>query len=349
MPEHGDIAERELDVPATARAEGGVLPAVVVSIVNYGTAELAEAAVDSLLVHKPRNRELTVHLVDNRSGSDDAARLIISHYRKGWGSGVILHFSPENVGFGRGNNIALNALAFSPQPPTYVMFLNPDAQIKAGTLDAMAGFLDANPDVAIVGASITRPDSGERVSSAFRFPSVASELQATSILPIRHLLRTPVAVALPPDTPSGEADWVTGAAFMARFDDLEHIGYFDPRFFLYFEEVDLMWRVKHHGRRIWYLAEAEAVHIAGAATKMRGGRHSEGRSPKYWYDSWRIYFVKRHGRAGALALSLAKLVSWIPSAALKLVVGRSPPGPKGFGGDFWRWVVWPLVVGRNLP
>jgi len=60
-------------------------------------------------------------------------------------------------------------------------------------------------------------------------------------------------------TTETDVDWVTGAAFMARFDAIERVGFFNQNFFLYFEEVDLMKVVRADGGAI----ASEQPHFSG--------------------------------------------------------------------------------------
>ena len=95
-------------------------------------------------------------------------------------------------------------------------------------------------------------------------------------------------------------DWVSGAAVMFRFASIAEVGFFDPDFFLYYEEADLMRRMSVAGWQGWHVAEARVIHAEGAATQVRS--HDERRRrPDYWYDSRRMYFEKNHGRLYALA------------------------------------------------
>ena len=127
-----------------------------------------------------------------------------------------------------------------------------------------------------------------------------------------------------------------------RFDYLQDVGFFDPDFFLYFEEVELMRRLCLAGHRTLYVPEARVVHIAGAATQVSSHDMRVKPRPAFVYDSWRLYYLKRHGRAYALATALLKLpAAWIGTGFAKLRRGRSPV-PQRFTRDHWRYVVRPL-------
>lgn len=318
---------------------------ISVIVVNYGTASLALAAVESALAHDAGGRCVTVHLVDNASPGDDAARFARAHAEQGWGDRVILYPETRNHGFGRGNNLVLEALARQARPPRYVMLLNPDARLENDAIGLMAAFLDAHPAAAMAGAGIAKPD-GSPVTAAFRFPNpVAEFVQALNFGPVARLADRRL-VPLSPQAPRGPVDWVAGAAVMIRFEVLRREGFFDPAYFLYFEEVDLMLRTARAGHEIWYLPEARVIHAEGAATQVKSGESARRRRPAYWYHSWAYYQRKNHGTARAMLSACA----WGTGLALNHVLarlrGQEPRAPLHFFGDFRREAL-PVLLGRR--
>ena len=319
---------------------------VAVIIINYGTAELAIAAVDSVLARHHDGHPVEVPLLDNASPGDDAAVLSETHAARGWGGRVRLWLETENHGFGRGNNRVLRALAGGAAPADHVFLLNPDAMLQNEAIAILADRLDANPQAAAAGAGIALP-SGDPVTAAFRFPSVGSEFaQAVNFGPLSRIFGTQL-VPLPADHPDGPVDWVSGAAVMMRVSVLERLGGFDPDFFLYHEEVELMFRMRKSGHDVLYVPAARVTHAEGAATGIKGGRSRRKPRPAYWYDSWRLYHLKTQGRRGAVRSGLA----WMAGAALNVPLaalrGQEPYAPKGFFGDFTRLVLRPLLLGRR--
>lgn len=315
---------------------------ISVVVVNYGTADLAAQAVESVRAHDAGGRRVTVHLVDNASPGDDAGRLAQWHAERGWGADVVLHSEAENHGFGRGNNLVLSTLARQ-EPPRYVMLLNPDARLENDAIGLMADFLDTRPEAAMAGAGIAKPD-GSPVTAAFRFPNpVAEFVQALNFGPAARLARNRL-VPLSPEAPRGRVGWVAGAAVLMRFDVLREAGFFDPAYFLYYEEVDLMLRITRAGHEIWYLPEARVIHAEGAATQVKSGESARRRRPGYWYRSWAYYHRKNHGAARALLTAGA----WTAGAALNHVLarlrGQAPRAPLHFFGDFRREAL-PILLG----
>ncbi|HMO06023.1 MAG TPA: glycosyltransferase [Paracoccaceae bacterium] len=320
---------------------------VAVIVVNYGTADLALRAVGSVLARGHGGRRVEVHLVDNASPGGDAARLAAAHAAAGWGDRVTLYPETVNHGFGRANNLVLAALAARGAAPELVFLLNPDACLKTEAIAELAAFLEAHPGAAAVGAGIDAPGGGPAVTSAFRFPSPVSEFAGAARFGPLDRLTARWAVPLPPGPATRQVGWVAGAAVMLRRRALAEAGGFDPGFFLYFEEVELMHRLRRAGWSIWYHPAARVEHVAGAATGLRSGEERPRRLPAYWFDSWRLYFTRTRGRAGALACGLACLAGAHLHLLLSRLRGRPPAHPQGFAGDFARLALRPLLRGER--
>ena len=322
---------------------------IAVIVVNYGTADLAIEAVESVLARSHGGRTVEVHLLDNASPGDDAALFNRTFETQDWSGRVTLWLEQVNHGFGRGNNVVLKTLAARKTPPEFVFLLNPDARLENEAIDRLAAFLDHHPHVAAVGARITLPD-GTPVSSAFRFPTLASEFsRAVNFGPVSRLF-SDHQVALAPGIGTCEVDWVSGAAVMFRYSSMADVGFFYPAFFLYHEEVDLMHALSRAGHTIWHVSEAQVTHHEGAATQVRSGSTVRRRRPSYVYESWRIYFRKNHGRGYALATAACVAAGAAMNTAISVLRGKDSGLPKRFFRDQWQNVIWPLLAnGPAMP
>lgn len=316
---------------------------IAVIIVNYNAAELAIAAVESVLAREHRGHDVSIHVVDNASPESGAERLNGAATAAQWNGQVTLHLEKVNHGFGRGNNIVLKALAESPTPPDYVLLLNPDAQLHNETISILADFLDSHPAVGVVGARAYNPGNPHPVTAAFRFPNLGDVFSsAVNFGPVARLFERH-QVALAADLPTQKVDWVSGAAAMARFGVWKDLDFFDPEYFLYYEEVDLMRRTADAGWECWHVAEAEILHIEGASTDVRSADAGQKRRPAYWYHSWQYYFRKNHGRGYALAAALAWTSGAMINSILARLRGQQPVAPKRFLTDFWATGIRPLL------
>jgi hypothetical protein len=102
---------------------------------------------------------------------------------------------------------------------------------------------------------------------------------------------------------SVESDWVSGASVMFRSEALRDVGLFDDGFFLYFEEVELMHRMKAKGWSVRHAPGSRVVHLEGAST---GGPAARAQ-PRTWYESRRRYFALTSGSLSVWGANLARL------------------------------------------
>lgn len=326
-------------------SRAGRIARIAVIVVNYGTAELAVRAVESVLARRHGGRSVKVHLVDNASPGSDALRLAEAHDAKGWGAAVTLWPERENHGFGRGNNVVLKALARQ-NPPDAVFLLNPDACLENEAIDILADALEAAPDAVAAGAGLRSPD-GTPQTAAFRFPGPANEVMRIINLSLLHRLTRNHQMALPPTHPAGPVDWVSGACVMFRFDAIRQTGFFDAGFFLYYEEVDLMRQLKERGGGTLYVPQAKVVHEAGSATGQFDLEAERQQSPAYLYQSWTHYFTRAYGRSGALVIALSLWPAALLNILHRRLRRRTPTLPLHFFTDHWRYVLRPLITGAG--
>jgi GT2 family glycosyltransferase len=320
---------------------------IAVIIVNYGTADLAIEAVESILAQGNRGHKVEVHLIDNASPGDDAVRLAEAHRVRRWCESVFLYAETVNHGFGRGNNVALKRLAARSAPPDKVFLLNPDARLENEAVAILADFLDDHPDAGAAGAAILLPD-GTPVTSAFRFPTLAGEFEKTANLgPLSRLLSRS-RIPMRADLPTQPVDWVAGAAVMFKFRALEEARFFDPAYFLYFEEVDLMLRLARLGWKTWFVPDAQIVHHEGAATGVATATGRKQRPP-YVYESWRHYYLTHHGRSYALATALAGILGGTLNLGISCLRGREPWLPLNHAADVTRYVIRPMLGRNSVP
>lgn len=296
---------------------------LLVVIVNFRTAALTLQGLEHLIADM-EGLDVAVTVVDNDSGDGSFESLREQVTARGWGDRVEVVASGKNGGFGFGNNVAIRRALARPDPPEYIFLHNPDAHVRPGALRTMLEFLDAHPEVGVAGTQIHEPGAGVH-TSAFRFPSVLSEIEgALRFGPVSRLLRKHSVWADAP-TQTAEVDWVSGASVFFRREVFETVGLFDENFFLYFEEVDLCRRAREAGWSIWYVHEAVVEHEEGAAT---GIKNTQKRVPEFWLDSRRYYFLKAKGRRGMWAANMAWAAShslWRLRRAVQRLPDDDPP------------------------
>jgi hypothetical protein len=186
----------------------------------------------------------------------------------------------------------------------YIHVLNPDAEVEPGAVRALADYLNNHPQAGAVGSQLLDL-GGAPTGSAFTFPSLRGEFSRgarTAILD--RLLRVPPIVI--EVSHATDVDWTTGASVMFRVKALREVGLFDEGFFLYHEEVELMWRLRQAGWKIAVEPCSRVRHVGGAATGMHDREATLSmlpRRPKYWYRSrTRFLTLSRGALFAAMAL-----------------------------------------------
>lgn len=327
-----------------ARPRAETHNSVCVVIVNYATADLAVTAVASVLEHGDPDLLHRIIVLDNGSPQNDATRLSDMLARLSPSDKIQLIAQPDNLGFGKGNNAVFAQL--EADPPDYVLLLNPDAAFKNDVLTELGRTLQDHPQVGCVGAGIDGPN-GTPVTSAFRFPTLANAFVDTIAFgPLSRRLKT-ASIVLPPDHPAGQVDWVAGAAVMLRWRALQDCGYFDPDFFLYEEEVELIWRMRQRGWLCWFTPSARVSHLEGVATQVNSHEAQRGPRPAYWYESQRLFLQKTRTRFGALLFALVKLKAALLHRASRQLTRKPSDLPAGFVPDYWSHVLRPLLFSQK--
>jgi len=304
-------------------------PTLLCIVLNYRTPELTLRAATAAL-REMQGMAAEVTIVDNDSGDGSFEMMTTAAADRGWAQDgrVRVIQAGRNGGFGAGNNAGIRAGLRGGARPDLVYILNSDAFPDPGSVRALVDHLQAHPDTGLAGSYIHGPD-GVPHSTAFRFPSIAGELEGAACTgPVSQILRNSI-VPLPIPGQTRRVDWLAGASLMIRSDVLDRIGLFDERFFLYFEETDLCRRAARAGWQTDYVRQSSVMHIGSASTGMKTWR----RAPGYWFDSRLHYFVKTHGAGYAALSTLAHVAGGLLYRARTLLSGKPRVDPPKFLRD----------------
>lgn len=188
---------------------------------------------------------------------------------------VILIQNTHNVGFGRANNQAIERAQ-----GTFILILNPDVILQTNTIRELVTHLMRNPSVVIAAPQLLN-DDGSIQHSCRRFPtllvSLARRLHLQASLQSR--MQSYEMQDLTHQTPT-KVDWASGACLLLRGKQ-----YFDPRYFLYFEDVDLC----RTAQEVHYVPSAKATHLGSYASRTlsKALLHHTASMIKY-YGKWGI-------------------------------------------------------------
>jgi N-acetylglucosaminyl-diphospho-decaprenol L-rhamnosyltransferase len=251
-----------------------------------------------------------VIVVDNASG-DGSPGMVAAEFPR-----VRLIASAENLGFTAGNNRAI-PLARG----RYVLFLNPDTEVKGNAVAAMVACMDDHAGAGVLGPELRYGD-GSLQSSRRRFPTLMMALCESTPLAwhwpgnrwARRYRMDDVPLPVAGSAEVQPVDWVVGAALLARRETIEQVGGFDEGYFMYSEELDWCRRAASAGWRAGYFSGACIVHYEGRSSEqMVAARHIRFQTSKV------RYFRKFHGRLAAGTLRASILAMFLVEWALEAV------------------------------
>jgi len=195
-----------------------------------------------------------VVVVDNAS-SDGSAEMVKKQFPQ-----VLVIENGENLGFATANNRGM-----AKSSGEYVLLLNPDTAVHPGSLDALVKFMDDNVDVGVCGPRLLNTD-GTTQPSARGFPTLRGVVHCFTIMRAIPVFRSQYRRWMMRDFAHDrqtDVDQVMGAALMTRRSIIEQVGGMDEDFFMYYEEVDLCYRIKQAGWRIVFLPNPVITHRGG--------------------------------------------------------------------------------------
>lgn len=260
---------------------------ISVVIVGWNAKHYLELCLESLATAPPR-RSMEVIVVDNAS-ADGSAEMIETRFPQ-----VKLIKSKENLGFAKGNNVAIRQCQ-----GRYIALVNPDVIVFPGCLDALADFLDQNPKVGNTGPRVLNPDKTLQ-STCRRFPTLWNNFCTASGLTTafkksrffagEHMLYFPHDRTLPVDV-------LVGCFSMIRREAFDEVGLLDENLFMYGDDVDWCRRCWNAGWQVVFFPGAEAIHDRGKITAPYPVRFAVAQQRSVLY-----YWRKHHGFWGALGI-----------------------------------------------
>ncbi len=219
-------------------------------------------------------------IVDNAS-VDKTAELIEQNFPE-----VKLLKNNKNAGFASPNNQAAKLATGE-----FLLFLNPDMRVEEGSLDKMIAWMRSHQDVGLASCKLV-DQYGKLNKSALprRFPTVWDQLAIVFKLPhlFPRILNSYLMKDFNPDLEQ-EVDSVRGSFMIMRRQVYEKLGWaFDPRYYIWFEDVDLCREVKKMGLKVMYTPVISCVDYIGQSFKKRNALWKQ----KQFITSMLQYFLK---------------------------------------------------------
>jgi len=221
---------------------------------------------------------LEIIVIDNNS-SDGSQEFIKSHFPR-----VKLIGNRENRGFAKASNQGIEQ-----SQGDFLIFLNTDTILPPEPLSLILHEMKTNPEVGAVGPALSKGKNRYQVSFGKRM-NFWSELVQKGIFNLYYRIR------LKHTREKREVGWLSAACLMARRKALEEVNFFDENFFLYFEDIDLCYRLRQKGWMQLYLPQAQVFHKGGATTS------SLAITSRYEYRKSQLYFYHKHNSKFSLFL-----------------------------------------------
>jgi len=222
-------------------------------IVNYKNKDDISVCLKSLFEDlKNSNLKAIIHIVDNSQNIDGIKEFLEEKYAQ------VNYINPgSNIGFGKANNIG-----FKKAKAKFYLALNPDIEfINTGTLEKMVDFLRKNTKIGIIGPKLLNLD-GSIQNSCYRFPHLFDQFYRRFNFKIKYFKRK-VDYYLMQDFDHNKnipVDWIMGSFMLVRSELTNDIGFFDDRFFMYFEDCDWCRRASQANFQVYYMSDIVVKH-----------------------------------------------------------------------------------------
>ncbi len=297
-------------------------PEVSVVVVSYRTVDFIKACIASIF-DSVDDASIEVIVVDNNS-DDGTVNMVKREF-----PGVRVIASPENLGFARGVN-----LGASQARGEFLLLLNPDMVVHDCTIERLIAFARAHPEAGLYGGRTVAPDGRVDPSSCWGAPtrwSLFCFASGMSTAFKNNRLFDPESLGRWQRDNVRQVGVVTGCLLAVRRDVWSELGGFDPRYFMYGEDMDLSLRASAAGYRPSITPDAVVTHIVGASSKTRSDKI-------VLLMKGKATIIRTHWSGAAAVFGIAMLLMGVGlRSALSIVAGVMRPGRLG-GPSPWREV-----------
>jgi GT2 family glycosyltransferase len=240
---------------------------VLVSIVNYRTAERTLACVQSLLENTSSRLAVRIIITDNDSGDNDRALLTRWQQAHTHHALVVLHSA--NSGFAGGHTVGVQAALQAGVVPQYVWILNSDTLLINDCLAVLCAYMSAHAQVGLASPQLYN-DDGTPHQTAEYFPTLGYKIFGRGYMRLLAVLRGRILAPLSDEyTQPTQVQVVSGAAMFIRATAYHTAGGLDTRYFLYCEEEDIALTMQKYNYHVAVVPQAKITHSGSASTEVR--------------------------------------------------------------------------------
>lgn len=247
---------------------------VSVIIVNYNTIHYIKDCIRSIK-ECTNGIDYEIIVVDNASPNDD-----VNSFHNEFPE-ITLIRSIENLGFGRANNLgAQNAKGRN------LFFLNPDTKLISNAIKILSDFLENHSDIGACGGNLYDKDNLPTLSFSRLMPSLKSDLDYLFLNIYSKLKYGKLYYFNKSDRPINIKGNISGADLMMRRNLFIKLEGFDKDYFMYYEETDLIFRLRKLGYKTFIIPNAKIIHYEGKSETVKENTLNR------LFVSKRIYYLK---------------------------------------------------------
>jgi len=219
---------------------------IAVVILNYNGRSFLEKFLPSVVEHSIGSE---IYVADNAS-TDDSVQFVQSNYPQ-----IKLVINKENGGFAKGYNDSLKLITAD-----YYVLLNSDIEVTENWIKPCIDLLESDNEIVAVQPKILAYNN----KTKFEHAGAAGGFLDKDFYPF---CQGRIFEFTEEDNgqynQNREVFWATGACLFIRSDAYHKAGGLDEDFFAHMEEIDLCWRLKSQGHKIFYCSDSVIYHVGG--------------------------------------------------------------------------------------
>ncbi len=230
---------------------------VAVVILNYNGQKFLEQFLPNVIANC--NPALAEVIVADNASTDDSVEFMREHFPD-----IRLIENGSNGGFSMGYNLALRQI-----DAEYYVLLNSDIEVASRWIEPVVELMDAHPEIAACQPKILSYYHKEK----FEYAGASGGFIDQYGYPFcrGRIFQNLEDDKGQYDTPC-EVFWATGACMFVRADLYHQIGGLDDSFFAHMEEIDLCWRLKNAGYKVYCCPQSKVYHIGGGTLPKNSPR-----------------------------------------------------------------------------
>lgn len=289
---------------------------VSIIIVSYNTKELLKNCINSIYEHT-KDLDFEIIVSDNDS-KDNTVEMLKEEFPD-----IILIENKKNLGFGAANNRALKVASGK-----YVLYLNSDTILLNNAVKYFFDYWENSSDkenIGVLGCNLQDSNGNPSGSASKVFPKLSTEFKNSVLvcgsywikfflkLLHRPIPKTFFTIDLPKY--DGDVAWVSGADLFMKNDKFAE---FDERFFLFYEEIDLEYKLFLNNKKRIIIHEPKIIHLEGGSDRRKNDNLYSFSDIIESFS--KIIFLKKNRDAGKIYVFCLKLIitlTWINPYLLK--------------------------------